>query len=107
MNCIHSIQPLQIIWVVGAIERLVWLGMIEETPFDTTSDFSELYTQIDEERDSLFANDREMNLVISEIIKYTEPTVEDETINLIFTLIWDYKNRRTELVKFAFNNQFN
>jgi hypothetical protein len=107
MNAQLSIDKCKVMWVVGALQRLATLGMIgPDIPLQLTPEAVEDYIEIDNHRDILFQSDFEIASIFTQIVKCEcddEPSSDD--IKGIVNLILEYKNNRTEIVKFALSHQ--
>jgi len=107
MNAQLSIDECKVMWVVGALERLATLGMIgPDIPLSLTSDAVEDYMEIDNHRNLLFESDFEIATIFNALSKdecVEEPNPDD--VDAIVDLILEYKNNRTEIVKFALSHQ--
>jgi len=98
MNAQLTIDECKLMWVVGALQRLATLGMIgPDIPLKLSGSAVDDYLYIDEHREILFTA-----LVNSEC----DPKVQnpDDTKPLI-ELLLQYKNNRTEIVKYALSQQ--
>ena len=108
MNAQLSIDECKIMWVVGALERLATLGLIgPNVPLQLTGDAIEDYIQIDEHRELLFDSDFEIASIFTALANdECDPEVQDpEDIKPIIKLLLDYKDNRTEIVKYALSHQ--
>ncbi len=107
MNAQLSIDECKVMWVVGALERLATLGVIgPDIPLQLSADAVEDYIEIDNHRNLLFESDFEIVSIFNALSKAEcedEPTPED--VDAIVDLILQYKNNRTEIVKFALSHQ--
>jgi hypothetical protein len=107
MNAQLSIPQMKVMWVVGALERLATLGVIgPDIPLQLSADAVEDYIEIDNHRNLLFESDFEIASIFTQIAKAEcedEPTPDD--VDAIIDLILQYKNNRTEIVKFALSHQ--
>ena len=107
MNAQLSIDECKVMWVVGALERLATLGVIgPDIPLQLSADAVEDYIEIDNYRNLLFESDFEIASIFTQIAKdecEDEPSPEDT--EAIIDLILQYKNNRTEIVKFALSHQ--
>jgi hypothetical protein len=109
MNAQMSIDECKVLWVVGALERLATLGLIgADVPLKMTSDAVEDYIQIDEHRELLFQSDFEIASIMTALINdVCNPDLQDpEDTNPLIDLLLEYKNNRTEIVKYALSHQF-
>ncbi len=102
-----TISEIKILWVVGALERLATLGMLSsDIPLKLTPDAVDDYIEIDNHRNLLFSDDFEIAQIFLAIAKAeNECEVSDDDMNQIIKLILEYKNNRTELVKYALSHQ--
>jgi hypothetical protein len=107
MNAQLSIDECKVMWVVGALERLATLGVIgPDIPLQLSADAVEDYIEIDNHRNLLFESDFEIASIFTQIAKDEcdeEPNPDD--VDAIIDLILQYKNNRTEIVKFALSHQ--
>lgn len=102
-----TIDECKAIWVIGVTERLATLGMLSpDIPVKLSADAVDNFIEIDEHRNLLFPNDFEIAQIFKAIAKSeNEVEVEEEDINQIIDLILEYKNNRTEIVKYALSHQ--
>lgn len=104
-----SIDECKVMWVVGALQRLATLGMIgPDIPLKLTPEAVDDYLEIDNHRDLLFESDFEIATIFNALTKdECDEEPEPDDVDAIVDLILEYKNNRTEIVKFALSNQFN
>jgi len=102
-----SIDECKVLWVVGAAERLATLGMLSpDIPLRLSSDAVDDYLEIDNHRDILFESDFEIASIFNAIAESeNDEEVEPEDTRQIVDLILEYKNNRTEIVKYALSHQ--
>jgi len=102
-----TIPEIKILWIVGAAERLATLGMLSsDIPLKLTPDAVDDYIEIDNHRNLLFPDDFEIAQIFLAIAKAeNECEVSDDDMNDIIKLILEYKNNRTELMKYALSHQ--
>lgn len=103
-----SIGECKIMWVVGALERLATLGLIgSDIPLRLTSSAVEDYIQIDEHRELLFESDFEIASIFTAIATdECDPELQDpDDLKPVINLLLEYKNNRTEIVKYALSHQ--
>ena len=108
MNAQLSIDECKIMWVVGALERLATLGLIgPDIPMKLTSDAVDDYLQIDEYRELLFSSDFEVANIFTAIAnEECDPELQDpDDLKPVIELLIDYKNNRTDVVKYALSHQ--
>jgi len=98
---------LKILWVVGAAERLATLGMLSsDIPMKLSAYAVDYFIEIDNHRDLLFPDDFEIEQIFRIIAKAeSAEEVSDDDMNDIIKLILEYKNNRTEIVKYALSQQ--
>ena len=106
MNRKMTIDECKVLWVVGAAERLATLGLLSpDIPLKLTAEAVDDFIEIDENVDLLFPNDFEIANIFRQIAESNnEYEVEREDINQVIRLILEYKNNRTELVKYALSH---
>ena len=102
-----TIPEMKLLWIVGAAERLATLGMLSpDIPLKLSADAVDNFIEIDEHRNLLFPNDFEIAQIFKAIARSeNEFEVEEKEINQIIDLILEYKNNRTEIVKYALSHQ--
>ena len=108
MNAQLSIDECKIMWVVGALERLATLGLIgPDIPLKLSSNAVEDYLQIDEHRELLFSSDFEVANIFTAIAnEECDSELQDpDDLKPVIELLIDYKNNRTEVVKYALSHQ--
>ncbi len=104
MNAQLSIDECKVMWVIGALERLATLGLIgPDIPLRLSSDAVEDYMQIDDHREHLFDSDFEIINIFTELAD-TEDQDPDQ-IKPVIELLMQYKNNRTDIVKYALSQQ--
>lgn len=103
---LHSISDCKLLWVVGAAERLATLGIIgKNIPLTVSSDAVDEYLKIDNRRYNLFDSDYEIAQIFHVIVEaFSETETNEEDLEDVIDFIIDYKNQRTELVKYALCN---
>ena len=102
-----TIPEMKLLWIVGAAERLATLGMLSpDIPLNLSADAVDYFVEIDNHRNLLFPNDFEIAQIFKAIARSeNEFEVEEEDTNQIIDLILEYKNNRTEIVKYALSHQ--
>jgi hypothetical protein len=107
MKMYLTVPEMKVMWVVGAAERLATLGMLSsDIPMKLTPDAVDYFIEIDNHRNLLFPDDFEIAQIFLAIAKAeNECEVSDDDMNDIIKLILEYKNNRTELVKYALSHQ--
>jgi len=103
-----SIDECKVMWVVGALQRLATLGLIgPDIPLKLTPDAVDDYIQIDEHRELLFESDFEIASIFTALADdECDPELQDpEDYKPIINLLVEYKDNRTEIVKYALSQQ--
>ena len=104
MNAQLSIGECKVMWVVGALERLATLGLIgPDIPLRLSSDAVEDYMQIDDHREHLFESDFEIINIFTELADNEDQ--DPDQIKPVIELLMQYKNNRTDIVKYALSQQ--
>lgn len=98
-----TISEIQVLWTIGALERLAALGLLQEPPYQVSQEGIDTYIQIDEHRDKLFSSDDEMKSLLEELLKDVNGVDDKDLLEDIFMLLRDFKNDRYRLVKYAMN----
>ena len=110
MNAQLSIDECKVMWVVGALERLATLGMIgPDIPLKLSSNAVEDYLEIDEHRQLLFDSDFEIATIFTALANdECDPEIQDpDDLKPIIDMLIEYKDNRTEIVRYALSTQFN
>jgi len=106
MNAQMTVDECKVMWVVGALERLATLGLIgADIPLKLTANAVEDYLEIDEHRELLFDSDFEIASIFNAIAN-DETDTDPDDIKPMIELLLEYKNNRTEVVKYALSQQF-
>jgi len=106
MNAQLSIDECKVMWVVGALERLATLGLIgPDIPLQLTGSALDDYLQIDEHRELLFESDFEIASIFTAIVNDESKNTDPDEIKPLIELLLEYKNNRTEIVKYALSHQ--
>lgn len=92
---IYSLKEKQILWIVGSIERLGWLGYFSEIGYKVNSDAIDLYYELDEIRDCLYENDLQVLEILSVLLEESNMTYDD--MKAVYDLIMNYKNHRNDV----------
>jgi hypothetical protein len=102
-----TVNECKVLWVVGAAERLATLGLLSpDVPMKLTAEAVDDFIEIDENVNLLFPNDFEIASIFRQIASSeNEYEVDKEDTNQVIRLILEYKNNRTELVKYALSHQ--
>lgn len=97
-----TITDMKVLWVVGALERLATLGLLnQDVPMQLTSKAIDDFIVIDDYRHKIFANEDEISQIFKCMIGVEDVDCAENEIQPIIDLILQYKNNRTDLVKYA------
>lgn len=101
-----SIGECKVMWVVGAAERLATLGMLSpDVPLKLSSEAVDTFLEIDEHRNILFESDFEIAQIFKAIASSEcEEELDPEDTKAVIDLLLEYKNNRTEIVRFALSH---
>jgi len=91
----------QILWICGAAERLVGLGLLSSTPIVVSPDAIDTYLAIDEYRDLLFDSNYEIVHILRVIYERFNQEVVEEEFRMLVNMLIEYKEDRSGIVKFA------
>lgn len=104
MNAQLSIGECKVMWVIGSLERLATLGLIgPDIPLRLSSDAVEDYMQIDDHREHLFDSDFEIINIFTELADNEDQ--DPDQIKPVIELLMQYKNNRTDIVRYALSHQ--
>jgi len=108
MNTNFSVNECKVLWVVGALERLATLGMLNsDIPLALSQDAIDDYICIDNDRQYLFESDFEIAQIFRCIAnENNEHEVDEDDICSVIELLLNYKNDREELVRYALSTSF-
>lgn len=93
-------SQLQLVWTIGALERLTNLGMI--AGFDYHVKDIDMFLAIDENRDKLFDKDEDMARLVAIICRREGGMTDKSEIGQVMHLVKEYRDSREELLRFAF-----
>ena len=96
----------QVLWVVGAIERLATLGMLE-TPLVVSSGAIDLFIDLDDARYVLFPDNQVITEIVGTLIYDYNRSVDVDLIEGITHLVLDYKDNRDRIMKYALDKVYN
>ena len=97
-----SLGESKILWITGACERLVGLGLIGCVPITIEVDSIDQYLAIDEYRHLLFDSDFEMVTMFKSLYQiFNENCFDQEEFNMTVNMLLEFKNDRESLVAFA------
>jgi hypothetical protein len=106
MTKTNTIECNQVLWVVGAIERLATLGMLE-TPLVVSSGAIDLFIDLDDARYVLFPDNQVITEIVGTLIYDYNRSVDVDLIEGITHLVLDYKDNRDRIMKYALDKVYN
>jgi len=103
-----SIPEMKVIWVIGALERLATLGVLNsDVPLTLSQDAIDDYISIDNDLQYLFESDFEIAQIFRAVANQNnEREVDEDDMCSVIELLLHYKNDREELVKYALSQAF-
>lgn len=99
MNQSPSLPELKVFWIIGALERLAGLGIIQDPVYQIKPEKIDMFIEVDEHRDYIFCDDEEVKEYTLEMITQESPNTPKSDIEPIVDFVLRYKNDRTQLVK--------
>lgn len=101
-----NINQLKVIWIVGATERLATLGFLSpDVPLQLSQSCIDIFLEADNLRNKLFSNETEIGEIFSIMArKESEEEISDDDLRQMVRLLLEYKNNRTEMVKYALSH---
>lgn len=105
-----TIDECKVMWVVGALERLATLGLIgNNIPLQVNVNILDDYLEIDEHRELLFDSDFEVATIFNALANdECDPELQNpEDSKPLIDLLLEYRDNRTEIVKYALEMQLN
>ena len=106
MTKTNTIECNQVLWVVGAIERLATLGMLE-TPLVVSSGAIDLFIDLDDARYVLFPDNQVITEIVGTLIYDYNRSVNVDLTEGITHLVLDYKDNRDRIMKYALDKVYN
>ena len=106
MTKTNTVECNQVLWVVGAIERLATLGMLE-TPLVVSSGAIDLFIDLDDARYVLFPDNQVITEIVGTLIYDYNRSVDVDLIEGITHLVLDYKDNRDRIMKYALDKVYN
>ena len=96
----------QIIWVVGAAERLATLGYLEEVPLRIPPNGIDLFLEADRNVNALFKSDFEIVQLFKQIATSdSDDEVDENDLDCMTKLILEYKNNRYKMFQHSLSQQ--
>ena len=99
-TALFSMEDKAMLWVFGALERLANLGYLENPPYHICPDRIDLFEEFDSYCQCLFESEAEFEDLLERICQSIAMDDEDQ-IKVVTQLVRDYRDNRTELVRFA------
>jgi hypothetical protein len=100
-------REMKLMWVYGALERLVTLGLIYQAPYKIAQEAIDVYLILDDMRDKLFPEDSELKEILRFIMSSTTKNVDNNVLDEMYVLLVQYKNNREDIVKYALEHSIN
>ena len=107
MTKTNTIECNQVLWIVGALERLATLGMLQTPPLVVSSDAIDLFIDLDDARDVLFPENRVIEEIVVALIYDFNRSVDKTLVEGITHLLVDYKDNRDRIMKYALDRIYN
>ena len=107
MTKTNTIECNQVLWVVGAIERLATLGMLKTPPLVVSSGAIDLFIDLDDARYVLFPDNQVITEIVGTLIYDYNRSVDVDLIEGITHLVVDYKDNRDRIMKYALDKVYN
>lgn len=99
-------KELQVLWMIGTLERLCTLGYINYSPYRLTTNSVDVYTTLNPRE--LFSNDAETCELLSALLQEATPPEHQEqltnTLRTLSVLVLDYKKDPYKIVKKGLEN---
>ena len=97
----------QVLWVVGAIERLATLGMLKTPPLVVSSGAIDLFIDLDDARYVLFPDNQVITEIVGALVYDYNRSVDVDLVDGITHLVVDYKDNRDRIMKYALDKVYN
>ena len=97
----------QVLWVVGAIERLATLGMLKTPPLVVSSCAIDLFIDLDDARYALFPDNQVIEKIVGALVYDYNRSVDVDLVDGITHLVVDYKDNRDRIMKYALDKVYN
>ena len=97
----------QALWVYAALERLQSLKFIDGASYGLSPDGIDQFLLIDDHRHVLFDDEKDFETLISFICRDKNVAQKQEDIDGVIDIVRDFRDRREDLVKFAFTHLIN
>lgn len=103
-----SVEEKKILWLVGAMDRLVNLGIVKRGPVSLTAKSLDAFNEVDTYRDALFESDEEVTalflvVAVASMDKKPSELTDEQAVNLLAVsrVILEYKNNRQKVERAA------
>jgi hypothetical protein len=107
MTKTNTIECNQVLWVVGALERLATLGMLKTPPLVVSSGAIDLFIDLDDARYVLFPDNQVIEEIVSSLVYDYNRSVDVDLVDGITHLLVDYKDNRDRIMKYALDKVYN
>ena len=107
MTKTNTIECNQVLWVVGAIERLATLGMLKTPPLVVSSGAIDLFIDLDDARYVLFPDNQVIEKIVGALVYDYNRSVDVDLVDGITHLVVDYKDNRDRIMKYALDKVYN
>ena len=97
----------QVLWVVGAIERLATLGMLKTPQLVVSSGAIDLFIDLDDARYVLFPDNQVIEKIVGALVYDYNRSVDVDLVDGITHLVVDYKDNRDRIMKYALDKVYN
>jgi hypothetical protein len=98
---IQTIINYQVFWVIGALERLATLGLIERPPLVVSQETVDSFVLLDEMRDGIFSSNDKIRDIVASLVMSYNTDYDSRVIDDLYFLLTEYKDNRTKIVKYA------
>ena len=107
MTKTNTIECNQVLWVVGALERLATLGMLTTPPHVVSSGAIDLFIDLDDARYALFPDNQVIGEIVGALVYDCNRSVDVDLVDGITHLVVDYKDNRDRIMKYALDKVYN
>ena len=107
MTKTNTIECNQVLWVVGALERLATLGMLKTPPLVVSSGAIDLFIDLDDARYVLFPDNQVIEKIVGALVYDYNRSVDVDLVDGITHLVVDYKDNRDRIMKYALDKVYN
>lgn len=107
MTKTNTVECNQVLWVVGALERLATLGMLKTPPLVVSSGAIDLFIDLDDVRYVLFPDNQVIEEIVGALVYDFNHDVDATLVEGISHLVVDYKDNRDRIMKYALDKVYN